>query len=277
MNLKINVSRICFYLCVLLLVLYSVGPFIWMLLSSLGSEEDFFVMSPSIFPKHFTFVNYINLIKDTYFTNFILNSTYVTIGTISIAILVATLAAYSLTRFNYRGRNLFATFSLFAYLLPEVLLVLPLYLFAVKLGLIDKLNGLIISYVALGLPYCIWMMRAFFQSVPIELEESAFIDGASRLVALYYIVIPISLPGIISTSVFLFTLVWNEYLFALVFMSSDIKMTFPVGLQNFISPHFIYWNYILSGSVLVTIPALIIFMITQKALIKGWGTGGIKG
>jgi len=277
MNFKINVSRIFLYLCALLLVLYSVGPFIWILISSLGLEKDLFSIPASIFPKHFTLVNYINLFNDTYFLNFLLNSIYVTIGTIFIGIAVATLAAYSLTRFNYHGKNLFTIFSLFAYMLPSVLLVLPLYLLAVNLRLTNNLNGLIFAYIALGLPYSILMMRAFFQGVPIEYEESAFVDGASRLRTLFSIVIPISLPGIIATAVFLFVLVWNEYLFALVFLSSDLKMTFPVGLQSFISPHFIYWDYILSASVLVSIPALIVFLITQKALIKGWGVGGIKG
>jgi multiple sugar transport system permease protein len=150
-------------------------------------------------------------------------------------------------------------------------------LFAAKARLTDKLSGLILSYIALGLPYCIWMMRAFFQSIPIEFEEAAFIDGAGRLRTLFNIVIPISLPGILATMVYLFILVWNEYLFALIFMTSDIKMTFPVGLQSFISPHFVYWDYILSGSVIVSIPAIIIFLITQRSLIKGWGGGGIKG
>jgi len=269
MNLKINVSRICLYLGALLLVLYSVGPFIWMLLSSLSPEKDFFSSSPSIIPEHFTFVNYINLFKDTYFVNFILNSTYITIVTLLISILIATLAAYSLTRFNYRGRNLFVIFSLFAYMLPGVLLVLPLYLLAVKVRLTDKLIGLIFAYMALGLPYCIWMLRAFFQSIPIEFEEAAFIDGASRLGTLFKIVIPIALPGIISTTVFLSMLIWNEYLFALIFMSSDLKMTVPVGLQNFITLNFIYWDYILSGSVIVSIPALIVFLFAQKYLRAG--------
>jgi len=278
MNFKINVSRICFYLCVLLLVLYSVGPLIWILLTSLSPEQSFFDTPASIFnPKHLTFVNYFNLFKDTYFINFLLNSFYITIGTTLIAILVATLAAYSLTRFNYRGKNLFTIFSLFAYMIPTVLLVIPLYLFAVKARLTDKLSGLIFAYVALCLPYSIWMIRAFFQSISIEFEEAAFIDGAGRLKVLFYIIIPISMPGIIAATVFIFSLVWNEYLFALVFMSSDLKMTFPIGLQSFITEHFTYWNYILSGSVIVCIPALIIFLATQKTLVKGWCAGGIKG
>jgi len=277
MNFKKNISPICFYLCVLVFVLYSVGPIIWMLLSSLRPKVEFFNIPPTIFPKQFTFINYILLFKETNFIQFLLNSVYITIGTIFTSVLVSTLAAYSLTRFNYRGRNLFTIFSLFAYLLPSVLLVIPLYLFVVEAGLANKLTGLILAYIALCLPYCIWMMRAFFRSIPIEFEEAAFVDGAGRLRTLFNIVIPMALPGVISTTVFIFIFVWNEYLFALIFMSSDLKLTFPVGLNNFVTQFDTYWEYILSGSVIVSIPALIIFLLAQKSLIKGWGGGGIKG
>lgn len=277
MNFKKNISPICFYLCVLVFVLYSVGPIIWMLLSSLRPKVEFFNIPPTIFPKQFTFINYILLFRETNFIQFLLNSVYITIGTIFTSVLVSTLAAYSLTRFNYRGRNLFTIFSLFAYLLPSVLLVIPLYLFAVEAGLANKLTGLILAYIALCLPYCIWMMRAFFRSIPIEFEEAAFVDGAGRLRTLFNIVIPMALPGVISTTVFIFIFVWNEYLFALIFMSSDLKLTFPVGLNNFVTQFDTYWEYILSGSVIVSIPALIIFLLAQKSLIKGWGGGGIKG
>jgi len=277
MNFKKNISHICFYLCVLVFVLYSVGPIIWMLLSSLRSKTEFFNIPPTIFPKQFTFINYILLFKETNFIHYLLNSVYITIGTIFLSVLISVLAAYSLTRFNYRGRNLFTIFSLFAYMIPSILLAIPLYLLVVKAGLANKLSGLILAYLALCLPYCIWMMRAFFRSIPIEFEEAAFVDGAGRLRTLFNIVIPMALPGVISTTVFIFIFVWNEYLFALIFMSSDLKLTFPVGLSNFVTQFDTYWEYILSGSVIVSIPALIIFLLAQKSLIKGWGGGGIKG
>lgn len=277
MNFKKNIPRICLYLCILVFVLYSVGPIIWMLLSSLRSKTEFFNIPPTIFPKHFTFINYILLFRETNFFHYLLNSVYITIGAIFISTLFSTLAAYSLTRFNYRGRNLFTIFSLFAYILPSVLLVIPLYLLAMKAGLVDKLTGLMLAYIAICLPYCIWLMRAFFRSIPIEFEEAAFVDGAGRLRTLFSIVIPLALPGIISTTVFTFTVAWNEYLFALVFLNSDLKLTFPLGLNNFVTQFDTYWEYILSGSIIVAIPAIIIFSLTQKSLIKGWGGGGIKG
>jgi multiple sugar transport system permease protein len=269
--------RIIFYALLILLVLFSIGPIIWMLFSSLRPKNEFFMIPPSILPKHWTVINYFLLFKETAFVQFLLNSIWISLGTIVISTVVGILAAYSLTRFNYRGRNMFALFSLFAYMLPTILLVIPLYLLVVSIGLADKLTGLVLAYVALCLPYCLWLLRSFFQTLPIELEESAFIDGAGRIRTLIYVVLPMMIPGIVATTVYSFTYVWNEYLFALIFMTSDAKRTFPVGLESFVTNFDVYWEYILSGSIIVSIPAVIVFLATQRSLIKGYGAGAVKG
>ena len=269
--------RIIFYVSLVLLVLFSIGPIIWMLFSSLRPKNEFFMIPPTNFPKHWTVINYFLIFKDTAFFQFLLNSIWISAGTIVISTVVGILAAYSLTRFNYKGRNLFALFSLFAYMLPTILLVIPLYLLVVQIGLADKLTGLVLAYVALCLPYCIWLLRSFFQTIPIELEESAFIDGAGRIKTLLHVVLPMMIPGIVATTVYSFTYVWNEYLFALIFMTSDAKRTFPVGLESFVTSFDVYWEYILSGSIIVSIPAVVVFLATQRSLIKGYGAGAVKG
>lgn len=277
MKIKKYINHTTLYISVILILIYSVGPILWMLISSIKPRREFTSTPPTFFPENMTLKNFIDLFNETNFIQWFTNSVYLTFGVIFITIIVATLAAYSLTRFDYKGRNLISIFALFAYLIPPVLLVIPLYLLAVNAGLNDKLQGLMIAYIALSLPYCIWMMRAFLNSIPIEFEEAAFVDGAGRLRTLFSIVVPMALPGIISTTVFVFTYVWNEYLFALVFMSTDSRLTFPVGLNSFVTQFDIYWEYILTGGVIVSIPALIVFLLTQKYLIKGWGGGGIKG
>ena len=269
--------RVLFYILLVLFVLFAIGPIIWMFLSSLRPKSEFFTIPPTIFPKRWTLVNYWLLFKETGFMQFMMNSIYISAGTILISTIVGILAAYSMTRFNYKGRNLFAIFSLFAYMLPTILLVIPLYLLVVQLGLVNKLSGLVLAYVALCLPYCIWLLRSFFQTLPIELEESAFIDGAGRIRTLVEIVLPMMIPGIVATTVYSFTYVWNEYLFALVFINSDAKRTFPVGLESFVTSFDVYWEYILAGSIIVSIPAVIIFLTTQRSLIKGYGAGAVKG
>lgn len=270
-------KRLLLYLAVSASVVFSIGPIIWMFLSSVRPKTEFFTIPSTFFPKDWTFINFELLFNDTSFVSWLLNSLYITIGVIIFTTVIAVLGAYSLTRFNYRGREVFAVFSLFAHMLPTVLLVIPLYLFMAKINLINKLGGLTLTYIALCLPYCLWTLRAFFVSLPYELEEAAFIDGASRMQSLFYVITPLLLPGIISTAVYSFSVIWNEYLFALVFISSDAKMTFPVGISSFVTPYDVFWEYILTGSVIISIPAVIIFLLTQRALIKGWGAGSIKG
>ncbi len=277
MNYLKKLRRAGFYLLAIGLVLFSVGPIIWMLLSSLRPKVEFFTIPPTFFPKHWTLENYISVFRETGFLHFMINSILISIGAIIASTVVGVMAAYSITRFNYRGRNFFSIFSLFAYMLPSILLVIPLYLLAVQWRLTDKLTGLILAYVALCLPYCIWVLCSFFQTLPIELEEAAFIDGCGRIRVLVHVALPMLIPAIIAVIVFTFTYVWNEYLFALIFISSDAKRTFPVGLESFVTSFDVYWEYILSGSVIVSIPAVIIFLLTQRSLIKGYGAGAIKG
>ncbi|TCL70039.1 carbohydrate ABC transporter membrane protein 2 (CUT1 family) [Hydrogenispora ethanolica] len=277
MNASKRLGRAVFYLLVIGLVLFSIGPIIWMLLSSLRPKVEFFAIPPTFLPKRWTLENYFSVFRETEFVRFLMNSIWISIGAIVISTVVGVSAAYSLTRFQYRGRKLFSVFSLFAYMLPSILLVIPLYLIAVQLKLTDKLSGLVLAYVALCLPYCIWVLCSFFETLPIELEESAFIDGCGRVRALFHVALPMLIPGIIAVIVFTFTYVWNEYLFALVFINSDAKRTFPVGLESFVTSFDVYWEYILSGSIIVSIPAVVIFLVTQRSLIKGYGAGAIKG
>ncbi|MTI61761.1 MAG: carbohydrate ABC transporter permease [Firmicutes bacterium] len=277
MKTKKRIFRSLLYLAVILVVFYSVGPIIWMFLSALRPRAEFFSMPPKILPDKWTLSNFKALFLETEFISFFLNSIYISIGTIIMTNIIGILAAYSLTRFKYPGRNFIVIFSLFAYMLPPVLLVIPLYLWVVKIGLANTLASLVIAYVALTLPYSIWLLRAFFKSIPYELEEAAYIDGCNRLQTIFYVILPMAVPGIIATTVFSFTYVWNEFLFALIFITSNSKKTFPVGLDSFVTEHDIYWEYILTGSVIVAVPAVIVFLFTQKQLIQGWGAGGVKG
>ncbi len=269
--------RIFCGLATILFSLIALLPILWMLLSSLRPVSEFFKMPQTVLPDIWTFENYVNLFKKTNFTTWVGNSLLVSVGTVGICILAATLAAYSLSRFSYPGRKAFVIFSMIGYMMPAVLIVIPVYLIFAQLRLVNTLLGLIISYIALTLPYSIWLLRAFFKSLPISIEESATMDGAGTLVILFRIVLPISLPGIISTSIYAFSYVWNEYLFAAILLSSDSMRTFPVGLKSFVNDLYIQWEYIMAGGIMVSIPAMILFLVSQKQLIQGMSAGAVKG
>lgn len=271
------VAQVFLYLGIILLVFYSIGPILLIFTSSFRLKQDFFDFPPTIFPKTWTLENYVGLIKNTLFSQWFLNSLVICFFVILFTVAISLLAAYSLARLEFPCRNLFSLFSLFAYMLPPILMVIPLYLWAMKIGLANTKTGLVIAYISLCLPYSIWLLRSFVKTVPKSLEEAAFIDGAGYLRTLVSVVIPMCIPGIISTTVYSFTYVWNEYLFALVFINSDKNMTFPVGLDGMVGHHDIYWEYILTGSVIISLPALIIFLFTQRFLIKGLGAGAVKG
>ncbi|TET48291.1 carbohydrate ABC transporter permease [Candidatus Aerophobetes bacterium] len=271
------VKRILLYLGVVTLVLFCLFPFLWMISSSFKTTFELYGAPPTYYPHKFTLASYIELFKGTFFARWFINTCIVAIGTTLLCILVASVAAYSLTRYKYPGRASFANFILVVYMFPPILLAIPLYLLVINWRIADTRWALILTYIANALPYSLWLLRAFFQTIPIELEDAAMIDGASRWRVIRSIVMPLALPGVIATSVFAIITSWNEYLFAMLFISSEVKKTIPVGLTGFITAHEDRWDLIFSGSVMASIPVLIFFIYIQKFLIEAWGAGGVKG
>jgi multiple sugar transport system permease protein len=277
MKTKKRIGRALLYLGLLLIVVVSLFPIYWVVLSSLKPLGKLLSYPPRFFTLDLTLANYFKLFSFTIFGTFLANSCVVCVCTVLTTICLAVLGAYSLTRFPFRGVNIFANVILFVYMVPPVLLIIPIYLIVVRLHLGNSLFGLTLVYIALALPFCLWLLRAFFQTVPIELEESAFIDGANRTQVMFRIFFPVAFPGIVATSVFAFALSWNDYVFALVLISSQLKRTIPVGLATFVTEYEILWEYILAGSTVAIIPVVLFFAFSQRFLIKGWGAGAVKG
>lgn len=265
------------YFCALLLGFLSAFPLLWMISTSLKPPRELLAWPPSFLPKQPTLQNFVLLFQESNFLLYLKNSLICTLTATVIAILIASAGAYSLTRYRYRGREKFATLILLAYMFPPVVLIIPFFVWMQSLGLIDSYLSLIMSYVALSLPFAVWLLRAFFQSIPLEIEEAALIDGADRLRAVIYVIFPLALPGVIATSIFTFIVSWNDYLFALVLMTEDEMRTLPVGLGELLNRAFIDWGVIMAAAMLITIPALLFFITTQNFLIKGWGAGAVKG
>jgi multiple sugar transport system permease protein len=266
------------YLALILVVFAMAFPLIWMILSSFKSDQEIYKYPPSILPQHFTLEAYQNLFKLTAFSTWFRNSLIVSIIVTTIALVLSAMGAYALSRFRYRFFQVFSRIILFAYMVPSILMVIPIFQIVWRLQLSNKLSALFLVYNAILLPYGIWTLRAYFAGIPHEIEEAALIDGASRLQAFYRVVLPQALPGLISTALFAFHVAWNEYLFASVLLWSSRSMTLSAGVSTLIGETAMYsWSLLMAAAVLVTLPVVVLFSLLQGYLIAGWGGGAVKG
>ncbi|MGE0239588.1 MAG: carbohydrate ABC transporter permease [Parvibaculaceae bacterium] len=260
------------------LVLVVSFPLIWMVVTSLRPQSELIRIPPSLIPRTITFEHYARMLWETPFLRYFANSMVLAFSTTALVVLIGTLGAYSLVRFSYKGRETLATLVLFTYLLPSVVLILPLYLLMVKIGLANTLPSLVIAYTTFALPYALWLLRSFMAGIPEDLESAALVDGASRIGAFIDVVLPQALPGIISTALFTFILAWNEYLYALVLVNSDQARPLTTGVMNMLITSFnIEWSLLMAASVMMSIPLIVIFTFLQSHLTKGFGAGGVKG
>jgi multiple sugar transport system permease protein len=253
-------------------------PLIWMVVTSLRPQSELFQIPPTVIPLHITFEHYTRLLLETPFLRYFMNSMMLATATTILVVVVGTLGAYSLVRFSYRGRETLAGLVLFTYLLPSVVLIIPLYLLMVKVGLANTLASLVIAYTTFALPYALWLLRSFMAGIPEDLESAALVDGASRIGAFIDVILPQALPGIISTALFTFILAWNEYLYALVLVNSDDVRPLTTGVMNMLITSFnIEWSLLMAASVMMSIPLIVIFAFLQSYLTRGFGAGGVKG
>jgi multiple sugar transport system permease protein len=260
------------------IVLAIAFPLFWMLSTALKPNDETFAMPPTLLPAHPTLDQFRRLLTETPFATFFLNSVIVGVSTTVLVVTIAALGAYGLVRFRFPGRELIAHLVLFTYLLPAVLLLLPLYLIISQLGLANSLLGLVIAYTTFALPFALWLLRSFVAAIPIEIEEAAMVDGASRMHAFLEVVIPQALPGIISTALFTFILSWNEYLYGMVFINVDSSKTLPPGVLTMLNQNQdVEWALLMAASVLMSVPVLVMFAFLQRHLTRGFGAGAVKG
>ncbi len=260
------------------IVLAVVFPLIWMIVTSIKPQAELFSIPPTLAPETITFEHYWRLLTETPFLRYFRNSMILAVTTTLVVITLGTLGAYSLVRFKYRGRETLATLVLFTYLMPSVVLIIPLYLMMVKLGLANTLASLVIAYTTFALPYALWLLRSFMSGIPEDLESAALVDGAGRMGAFFDVILPQALPGVVSTALFTFILCWNEYLFALVLVNSDSVRPLTAGTMNMLITAFnIDWSLLMAASVMMSLPLIVIFTFLQGTLTKGFGAGAVKG
>jgi len=265
------------YLLILAWILGVIGPYAWMALTSITPLDELNVDSTTIFPRDPSFAAYARLISDTGFLQNIANSAIVAAGVVILVILCALLAGTALSRYRFRGRRAVLYGILLVQLFPSILLLVPLYIELKNLGLLDNKIGLILVYSAFSLSFSTWLMKGFVDQIPVEIEEAGLIDGCNRFQTFWYVILPLSRPGIAAAGTYAFIYSWNEFIFAVTFTSSNSSKTIPVGLSQFIGENIIRWDFLTSGGVIAAIPILIGFMFAQRGLVEGLASGAVKG
>lgn len=248
-----------------------------MLSTSLKPSGEIFATPPGLVPARPTFDNFGRLLTETRFLTFFENSALVSAATVLLTLTVSATGAYALTRFQFRGRDSVAALILLTYMFAPIMIIIPFYILVKELGIVNTRLALVLSYTTFCLPFCLWLLRSFFQSIPLELEEAALVDGAGRGRAVWYVMLPLALPGLIAAAIFTFILAWNDYLFALVLITSDELKTLPVGVNDLFNATIVDWGMIMAAGVVITVPAVAFFIAVQRYLIQGWGAGGVKG
>jgi len=263
------------FLGVLLVVV--VFPFYWMTITAFKSETQMRSLVSMFWPDPVVLDNFRHLLGDTDFLAWFKNSVFVAVSSTLVATAIGTLGAYSLARLSFLGRAFMSSAVLITYLVPPSILFIPLYAQIRNLGLADSLAGLIAAYPSFTVPFVTWLLMGYFESIPIELEEAAMIDGATRFGAFRRVILPLAAPGVLAAGLYAFTQAWNEFLYALVFIT-DVKLrTLPVGLSSFITGDVYGWGYLMAGAVLTTLPVIAAYIYLQKYMVEGLTAGSVKG
>ncbi len=278
-------NKVFLFLLMLPVFFFIFFPLLWLFSASLSTQVELFAVPPHWIPQHPTFQNYLDIFFPSQaassvprtFATAMLNSIKIASAVTIICIFVGSLAAYTLVRIPFRFNRAIQLGTIATRMIPEVSLVLPLFIIASSLHLINKPIVLIVTYMSFALPYAIWLMAAYFQTVPIELEDAARLDGCSRLGILFRVVMPISVPGLVSTAMFVFLLAWDEFFYALIFTSTLAAKTVPVAIAEFVGRYVVNINGMMAGGILAAVPPVLVALIFQRYIVRGMTAGAVKG
>lgn len=252
-------------------------PLAWMALSSFKPGVELFTIPPRILPRNWSPEWYAQAFENENVIRYFINSLYIASFVMVVDMVVGTLTAYSLTRFDYKGRKLILVGVLAAYCVPPIMLMLPLYKIINSFGFSESHLGVIIAHLTVTLPFSVWLLVSFFKKLPKEIDESARIDGANEIQILMKIDVPLCASGILSTGIMAFIMSWNEFLLSSVLISKESMKTLTVGLANYISSTHIDWGIIMALGTITTIPVIILFSLVQKHFVEGITAGAVKG
>jgi len=270
-------ARVAWALAAVAAVIFAVTPLVWMVLTSLKSNREI-TQDATLVPEALTLANYVSLFDGREFGAYLTNSVIVTAASVAIALILGTQAAYVLARFRlWAGMHRYVGFSLLIVrLLPPIVIIIPIFLVAQRLGLLNKQLSLIVVYATFNVTIVVWMMESFFREIPVDLEEAAMVDGDTRFTAFRRIVLPLAAPGLVATGIFAVITTYNEFLFALVLTSTPAAETMPVGAATLIGRINVDWGAMSAAGVIGALPIVVFSIFVQKHLVRGLTMGAVK-
>ncbi|QJE72013.1 sugar ABC transporter permease [Aerophototrophica crusticola] len=288
---KVGVSHVWLHIGLLFFTFIACYPILWVLalafsgqqsvqIATLPAEAGFLdrLRAVTPWPQSFSLQNFTDVLTEQPFLQWLFNSAVVAGLTTIVGVFLACTAAYAFSRFRFPGRQSGMMAFLVSQMFPGTLMMIPLYIIVVSwLGLGNSYFGLVLVYAVTAIPFCVWMLKGYFDTIPIEIEESAIMDGASRSTIFFRIILPLAKPAVAVTALFSFMTGWNEFILASVFMTEEARYTAPVGLRFFVGGFSAQWGYFAAGSIIVSLPVVILFLYLQKYLVSGLTAGGVKG
>ncbi|MEW6013609.1 MAG: carbohydrate ABC transporter permease [Elusimicrobiota bacterium] len=275
--MKFKPKYILIHLFIIIAVIITTYPLLRIFSVSIRPGDRIISTDLSLIPDGATFISYIKLFKETFFIKWIFNSLLITFATSFIGVTLASTAAYAFSRYNFTGKKWGLSALLLTQMIPAGMLILPLYLMIMKLNLINTYLGMVIAYSVSSLPFSIWILKGYYDTIPKSLEEAAMVDGANEITAFYKVILPLSTPALSIAFLFNFTMAWNEYLVARVVLYHPQNYTWTLGLFELQGQFITQWGMFAAGSILITIPVLLIFLYSSKWLISGLTLGSVKG
>jgi multiple sugar transport system permease protein len=268
---------VVYWLLLLPLVVVILFPFGVMSVTAVRPREELFVYPPTWTFSEFRWDNFSEMWVKTNFGGALLNSLYVSITATLLALVLSIPAAYAMSRYRFAGKGAYRTFLLMTQMMSPIVLVLGLFRLMMSLGLVNNLNSLVITYAAFNMAFTIWMLQSYFNSIPRDLEEAAWMDGASHLTSLVRVFLPLAIPAVVVTAIFTFINSWNEFVLALTMMRSSKDFTLPVQIYSQVAGRYqIEWHHVMAATVLATVPVAIVFSWLQRYVIRGMALGAVK-
>jgi ABC-type glycerol-3-phosphate transport system permease component len=271
-----TIFRVISIILIALLLLMIIFPLYFMATTAFKIESEIY-SELTWFPRAPTLNNFVEVIYSFRIPVYLRNTLIVALATTCIVVFISVLAAYALTRLRFPGRAIMARGVLFVYLVPGSLMLIPMYLIISSLQLKDTYLGLIIANMSFAVPFCTWLLMGYLRNISVEMEEAALIDGCTRLQSLWHIVIPLSIPGIVTAAIFIFNNVWNEFIFALILAQDENHRMISVGLSNFYRSDYYMVGPMMAGSLIAMTPVVILYIIAQRYVVTGLAAGAVKG